>query len=288
VVEVVRTARPVVGLVLALGAGLLAGCASNGNNIEPRAGQIAGLPPAEADARAEAVRRDPRAYLERVASNCRKLGCYELQLTRYERRGLLQQMYGPERIACWFRRRPFSVRMKWLDETIKYGESVYVEGQQGSKVRFVTRWWSPPLLPPPGINRIDPQASVTWGESKHPITDFGLERLMERTLVSTQKAGDDVVLSYMGLEVLPQTETTVHHLHLAYSENFLRVPIQELYVDVATDLPAGTVLKFGSGRIDAAYYYEKLNTSVRLTDDDFVLPAEREERAGPAPKPDKH
>jgi len=168
--------------------------------------------------------------------------------------------------------------MKWLDEDIKYFESAYVEGWESNKVRFVTRWWSPPLAAPPAVNKVGLQAPVIWGEAKRPFTDFGLERLMQRTLDSVSKAGRDVVVTYEGLLQLPQTGSTAHHLHLAYSEDIKRVPIQELYIDVATGMPVGTILKFASGRIDAAYFYADLNTDVTLTDEDFLLQAERDAR----------
>jgi len=260
------------------------GCATGHSFVEPQSaraggarprGASAGLTPAQLDARAEMVRRDPVTYLRRVAENCRRLEQYTLIFTRHERRGLFQQLYGPERIACWFRRRPFSVRMKWLDEDIKYGESVYVEGQADNKVRFVTRWWSPPLLPPPAVNRVDLETPVAFGESKRPMTDFGLERLMERTLASYEQAGDEVVISYGGLVELADGRT-VHHIHLEYPPARYRAPTQELYVDVASDLPAGTILKLADGRVDAAYFYADINTNVALTDADFRLAAEAE------------
>ena len=48
-----------------------------------------------------------------------------------------------------------------------------------------------------------------------------------------------------------------------------KVPIQELYIDFETDLPAGTVLTYPSGKIDAAYFYRDLDTNVELTDEDM-------------------
>lgn len=262
---------------------LLTGCASkNPPGIEPQPGQVTQLAAADADAKAEAVRRDPRAYLAHVAERCAELDEYTLEFTRYERRGWFGKMHGPERIAAWFRREPFSVRFLWLDEDVKYKESTFVEGQHDNRVRFVTRWWAPPLAPPPAINRIEPQDSVTWGESKHPVTDFGLERMVERTLTSMKQAGDQVVLTYEGLLQLPQTGDAVHHLHLEYAPSYAKVPIQDLYINVATDLPAGTVLKHESGKIDAAYYYDTLDTDVDLTDADFLLNVEREKAAAPA------
>lgn len=255
---------------------LLAGCATTApSQIEPRHGEAPLLLPADVENRAAVVRANPLAYLHEVAERCRQLEDYTLSFTRHERRGLFRVLHGPEHIACWFRREPFSVRMKWLDENVKYGESSYVANQHAGKVRFVTRWWSPPLKPPPYINVVDLQTPVLFGESQRPLTDFGLERLMARTLASLEKAGDRVILSYEGPLQLPDDGRLVHHLHLEYPPTMHRVPLQELYIDVATDLPAGTVLKLPGGEIDAAYFYRDVNTDVALTDDDFRLEVER-------------
>jgi len=260
-----------VSLVVATG-----GCNHRNLGIEPCRGKVKGLLTAEAEAQAELVQRDPVAYMEYVADECQALEQYTLTFTRHERRGLFQKLYGPEHIHCWFRREPFSVRMKWLDEDVKYGESVYVEGQRDSKVRFVTRWWSPPLRPPPSVNEVDVQTPVFWGEAKRPMTDFGVERLMQRTLKSVRDAGSLVSVTYEGLVQLPDGGPTVHAIHVEYEEGLRATPFQELYIDVATDLPAGTVLKLPSGKIDAAYFYADIDANVELTDGDFVLEAERD------------
>lgn len=264
-----------VGLLLLAGPGSGSGCALNGAVAEPQPGAPAELTPAEADARAEAVRRDPIGYLHRVLENCRQLSQYTVKFTRYERRGLFGRLYGPEHIQCWFRRKPFSVRMKWLNEDVKHYESAYVQEAADSKVRFVTRRPVPLLAPPPNVNRVSPQTPVIWGETKWPVTDFGLERLMEQTLASMEAAGNDVVVTYVGIERLPNDGQAVHHLRLSYPPARYAVPIQDLYVAVATDLPAGTVLRYADGRLDAAYYYQELNTNVNLTDEDFLLESER-------------
>ncbi|TWT46176.1 hypothetical protein RAS1_26240 [Phycisphaerae bacterium RAS1] len=250
------------------------GCAANEKMIEPQHGPITELTAAEADARAEAVRRDPLAYLKKVTETCRALDSYRLSFTRYERRGLLRILYGPEHIDCWFRREPFSIRMKWTDKDTKYGESVYIAGRHNNKVRFVPRIWMPPLLP--GINTIDLDTPVIWGEAKRPLTAFGLQRLMEQTMASVDGAGEDLILRYDGLLRLEESGTAVHHLHIELPASRYKVNVQELYVSIATDLPAGTVLKFPSGTIDAAYFYAKIDQSSPVTDADLVMDYERE------------
>lgn len=272
---------------------LVAGCGgSDRHPLRPRAAAPRGLTPAEIENRAAAVRYDPVAYLHRVAARCRGLTQYTLTLVRQERRGLFGRLAPPEHVQCWFRREPFSVRMKWLDTDIKHDETVYVEGQYNNQVRFVTRWWVPPLRPPPGINTVGLGTPVAVGETKWPLRDFGLERMMERTLESMAAAGPDVIVTYAGPEDRYDGGALVHHLHLEYSAARYKVPIQELYVDVATDLPAGTVLKHATGELDGQYEYLDLNTDVRLTDADFLLTVERSAvkpapgaSSRPAPRP---
>jgi hypothetical protein len=270
--------KPVARIVASLGlftiaALLTAGCAGRQGSIEPNPQPLAGAPATQADARAEAVRADPVGYLRQVAANCRALEQYTLTFTRQERRGLLNLLYGPERIACWFRREPFSIRMKWLDPEVKYGESTYVAGEQGNKVRFVPRHGLFGL--PPRITAVELQTPVIWGESKYPLTTFGLERLMERTLRTMDEAGNGVTVTYQGMMTLNASERIVHHLRLEYAPKLHRTPLQDLYIDVETDLPAATVLKYSSGRLDAAYVYEDLDPKVALVDEDFLLDAER-------------
>lgn len=257
------------GILLLLGA-----CAAPKPDIAPQPGPVRGVTPAEADARAEQVRRDPVAFIHQVAGNCDRLDQYTLTFIRSERRGLFHQLCGPERIACRFRRVPFSIYMKWLDEDVKYGESTYVAGQKDNQVRFIPRHGFLGL--PPTVTAVDLQTPVTWGESRYPLTDFGLQRMMERTLKSMKDAGNAVVIQYEGLRQLPDDGPTVHAIRLEYPQTQHPVPVQELYIDINTNLPAGTAIKHTSGEIDAVYYYRDLNPNVKLTDADFLLAAERE------------
>ncbi len=219
--------------------------------------------------------RDPRAFLERVASRCSDLPDYTLRFTRTERRGLIPRLEGPEHIEVWFRRRPFSLRMKWLNEDLKFGESVYVEGRHDNMVRFVTRWWSPPLAPPPAINRVDLLTPVLLGESKRPLTDFGLEKTMARILATLDKAGSGATLSYLGVVEREAGGPRVHHIRVEYAPTGGKAPSQDLYFHLGSGLPAGAVLRTAVGQLDAAYAYDDIRPDVGLRDEDFLLEVER-------------
>jgi hypothetical protein len=252
---------------------LCTGCVRD-PKISPIEGPITGMSPAAADARAAIVQRDPIAYLHTVAERCRNLQQYTVKLVRYERRGaLIRTLQGPEHIQCSFRSTPFSIHMQWLDDNVKYNESTYVSGQHGDKIRFLSRGFVLGLKAPPGINEIDAQTPVSLGETLQPITDFGVARMLERTLRSM--AEEDAVVTYVGLKSMQGSHRPVHHLRMTYSAKRHPAPIQDLYVDVQTDLPAGTELRLPNGDLNAAYLYEDLNPQVRLTDADFLLSVER-------------
>ena len=258
----------------ALACVLLAGCAPRRTPPAP----IAVAPPQRAAPLApqrELVSADPLAYLELVAKRCAALDQYTIVLTRSEKRGLVlfRSMRGPERIQCWFRRDPFSVRFVWLDESVKYGESTYVAGQQDDLVRFVPRHGLFGL--PPGITRVALSTPVTWGEARYPVTDFGLQRLMERILDNIRRAGVAHKLAYLGLARLTDDGPALHRIRVEVPTTVASAPMTELYVDPHTHLPVASRLFAEDGSLEAAYDYTDLDTSVHLTDDDFLLTAER-------------
>jgi hypothetical protein len=227
--------------------------------------------------------RDPLGYLRRVRDCCAKLEAYYLIFVRQERRGigLLKSLRGPERIECWFRRTPFSIRMKWLDPDIKYGESSYVQGRDGDHLRFTPR---PRLFNLPyRVYRVSPHTPVNWGECRYPVTEFGVEVLMQRTLetIAADPAGTRV--SYVGIDRAPGSSRSAHRIRIDYPRATNPAPVQELFIDPQTDLPLHTEMRFADGSIDTAYTYEGLDASAELTDADFLLEFDRTAAAAAAP-----
>ncbi|MCH7870088.1 MAG: DUF1571 domain-containing protein [Planctomycetes bacterium] len=260
-----------------------AGCADANIDLTTRPGRIEARKAADIDARADEIRSDPIGFLQRVAEKCAALDQYTLTFTRVERRGLFfKSLRAPEAIACWFRREPYSIRMKWLDDDIKYGESTFVQGQVGNKVRFMPRhglFGLPPLLTKVHLN-----TPVIWGEARRPLTEWGLEKLVLETLASIEevKPRGGALIEYRGIVTLPdRAGRPVHYLHVVYPRDPGVASIQELYFDVTTELPVATILRFSGKeqKLDAAYFYDEIDTDVMLSDDDFVLDAERDERS---------
>ena len=225
------------------------------------------------------IEHDPLAYLHTVARNCHELDQYTLTMTRQERRGLglFYHLQPTEHVQCWFRRSPFSLRMKWLDTDLKYGETTYVAGQENDRVRFVPRWSILGLKP--GIVRVDLDAAVRWGEAKYPLTDFGLERLIEQTFKFIGEAGADASIRYVGLETVSGTDRPAYYIRIDAPAANPPQPSQDLFIDPNNDLPLATRIYNAGGKLEAAYIYDNLDTNVQLSDDDFLLEAERDASA---------
>lgn len=222
---------------------------------------------------AEQIAADPRDFLLECVAATEQLEQYTVTFTRMERRGLLNRPQGPERIAVWFRRDPFSVRMLWLDEDVKYGESTYVSGEEQSRVRFTARRGLLGLPPP--IIRVDPQTPVRWGEALRPVTDFGVEKLMRETLAELDAARDSVRITVAGAIAGSADERPAVLIRLRYPDGSRDAPIQDLLIDPQTRFPLATWVRQSDETLDAYYVYEDLDAGVGLGDADFLLTAER-------------
>lgn len=220
---------------------------------------------------------DPLGFLARSLAACAPLRQYEVTLTRQERRGLgpFVRLQPPEEIRCRFRREPFSVYFEWTDPNVKYGVSTYVAGQQNDKVRFTPRVWLFGLKP--DVVRVSLNTPVIWGEARHPVSEFGLEKLMQQTFGHLERAAGAATVTYRGLEPRPGARSTpAHHFRIVYPQSQHPSPVQELWIDPESLLPVGTESRFLDGSLDASYHYADLRSDVTLTDEDFLLPNERE------------
>jgi hypothetical protein len=224
------------------------------------------------------IAADIEGYLEEVAATAAELETYTMAFTRVERkrRGFGYQLGDPEYVDAWVRREPFSVKLKWRNEDLKYDESVYVTGAHDNMVRFVTRFPVFLLKPPPEINRIDTVTPVLIGETKRPITDFGLENTIRRTLESIDADRDEVTMTYLGIVDAPESGVRAHHIRLTYPRPANKPSLQDLFIDAATNLPVGSELRLADETLDGGYYYAEIDPNAGLTDEDFLLSVERD------------
>ncbi|MBI4580505.1 MAG: DUF1571 domain-containing protein [Planctomycetes bacterium] len=242
--------------------------------------------PAEAHARTgERIAADPVAFLREVDERVSRLRQYRLTFYRQERTGLPPRLGPMEEIRAAFRQEPFSVKFNWDSPDMPYYESVYVQGRDDNLLAVRERKGILPFVPPQ-VRNMDVMLPVKIGKSKNPITDFGLRRMMERTLLpfNIPEIARVMTIRYEGVVGLEPIYRPVFYLRVdrpaGKGMNYAR---QDLYIDAETLLPAGTDLYLPGDILDVRYRYAHVDPNVQLTDADFRLspapPASRPARA---------
>ncbi len=221
----------------------------------------------------ERIAADPVGFLREVEARVSKMKQYSLVFYRQERGGLPPHMGPMEKIQALFRADPFSVKFTWLEESSPYYESVYVQGQNDNKLLVRERKGALPFLPPT-VRAMDVMFPVKIGKSKNPITDFGLARLMKRTLLpfNDPKMARVMTIKYEGVVNLDPFNRPAYYLRIEHPKMPDMVYTrQDLYIDAKTLLPSGTDLYLPGDVLDVRYRYNKVDTNVKLTDADFRL-----------------
>lgn len=172
----------------------------------------------------------------------------------------------PEEVTFLKFKRPFKVYMKWVSPH-KGQESLYVRGANGDKVRA----HSGGLLGVATVN-LDPKGSLAMKNSRHPITEAGLQNLVERIAANVRQArgAGELVSKDLG-------EKTVYGRKTRELEGILPKDAAKGYycyrcvvnVDLETKMPIMTRIFDWENRLVESYGYEKLKLNPGLTDKDF-------------------
>jgi hypothetical protein len=234
--------------------------------------EMASYGPSEKQAEGEWLQRDPRGYLEDCLERCKEHPQYSLTLYRQERLGLIPALQQPEYIHVLYRARPLSIKMAWLDPGSESAQALYVEGQDERRMQLLPR--RGPFGLPPAVMALDLDAPILWGKAKRRITEFGLARMLERTLEALDRRdqGNPPTIRYLGLKDLEQLDQPAHQLRIDYPpESGAKHAVQDLFIGADTKLPAGTFLWLAGEQLDAAYLYSELDLTPNLKDEDFAI-----------------
>jgi hypothetical protein len=222
----------------------------------------------------EFVERDPVGYLRECLQRSRPIQQYTLLLYRQERLGLIPQLQPPEYIRVMYRADPLSIKMIWVaPDDSEVVESLYVDGKHDNRLLVMPRRGLLPGLPPT-LGRYRVEDPVVWGKAKRKITEFGLTRMIERTLQAVDRAESQqaATVTYLGIKQLEQLDQPVYHLDIHYPPGSgARHTRQDLFVGAETRLAAGTLLWLADDVLDAAYLYSQLDLTARLRDEDFTI-----------------
>ncbi len=232
-------------------------------------------PPAQDTPPAQTPPHTVRQLLQQAAERCAGLDSYIVRLTRREH---LKGKANPEEILMFkFRKKPFSVHLKWLGETAKGREVVYVKGQYGNKIHTRLAAGDAPLMPAGTRLSVAPDSMLARSASRHPITDAGICHCIETltALLDAQERGDRQrgTLTAIAPQRRPEypgpVETLEWTLPPGVEPNLPRGGRRLLCFDPDWHLPMLVVTYDDKGQEVEYYRYDRLQTPVNLDDDDF-------------------
>ena len=187
----------------------------------------------------------------------------------FTRSEVLRGKQRPEETIALKFREPLQVYMKWLSESGKDREAIFVKGRDGDKVLVHEPGWISGhftvLLPPDG--------PTIMGRSRHPFHDIGIGRVIElitSTFEKANQAGD--------LEVRDLGSAKEDGRALRVIEGVLpKDPAKKYYcyraivtIDEELKLPVRVKVYDWNDKLIENYGYKNIQINPGLTDQDFI------------------
>ena len=214
------------------------------------------------DARAQ-DRTDLEKRLQETEAALAKLDNYTAVFHRIER---VNDKLIPEEITFLKFKRPFKVYMRWINP-LEGQESLYIEGANNNKVRAHGTGLTKLIT----VN-LNPTGSMAMENSRHPITEAGLEVLVKKIGSNLQRG-----LRAGEFTSKDRGEQTVYGRKTRELEGILpKDPSKGYYcyrcivnLDVETRMPIKTQIFDWEDQLVECYGYEHLNLNPGLSDRDF-------------------
>jgi hypothetical protein len=199
-------------------------------------------------------------------------------IVRLVRREFLKGSSQPEEILLFkFRKNPWSVHFKWLGDTAKGREVVYVKGRYEDKIHTKLAAGDAPLMPAGARIAVAPNSLLARAASRHPITDAGIGHCIESLIaqLDAQERGDrrEGTLTALGPQRRPEYSRPVEAVERIITPGaepeLPRGGRRLIYFDPDWQLPLLVVTYDDKGREVEYYRYDRIQAPVNLDDDDF-------------------
>jgi hypothetical protein len=202
---------------------------------------------------------DPILFLE----NClrryhRDVKGYHLTMQKQER--INGSLHAKEIVDVYFKEQPHSVFMIWREGSYNAERSLYVEDETNPKRKVLARPNSAAKrLIAGNISEQDVDGILPKQSGRFTLDQFGLKKATERYLASWKAAKDkgELDVKFVGLHALPEANNKVvyHFLRKCAVPENDGVMEQTLYIDKATWLQLGSVIKGKKGELIGEYYF---------------------------------
>jgi hypothetical protein len=238
------------------------------------------------------TKADPMHLLRRSLAETEKIETLRLRFQRQSRLGYPAVLKPREDIITEFRRSPFSVRFTWTHIDSDWAQCVYVEGENDGNVVLMPRKGIFGMTP--SLKRYPPNYAVLFHQSRNPITDFGPQRMIERSIDRIEKAKKigELKMRFVGVADIGPAKEPCFHIEVIYPpDDPFPCKLHDLYIHTTTYLPVASYLWLSTtdertdDTLDAFYIYSLMQPNVPLTSANFVIdidPSEAAESTKPA------
>lgn len=163
-------------------------------------------------------------------------------------------------------RKPFDVYLRWVEPAGGRREALFRRGWNAGKVRIRTTFWGIPF-----IGDSDPGGYWARPGLRVPLTEFGLNQLVERLQARLLQAWLQGNLAVRFLGVLPHEHAPCYALEFAFPVAQPTYPHARIvtYWDIARRLPVKYEAYGWNGQLVERHAYWRLQLNVSLGDDDF-------------------
>jgi len=203
--------------------------------------------------------------IERAERRYAEVQDYTSVMLSLERVG--EELLPPQRIALKFQR-PFKVYMRWLEGPSKGREGLYVAGAHGGK--FL-------VAEPHGLSRfftayLDPGDRRVIEQSRHPVTDVGIGRLLEIVGENARRAVREGALRFIDQGIQEVAGRRVRKIESILPQDaaagYYGYRVQ-LFFDEEHQLPIRVVVYDWRDRLVEDYTHSQLHLNPGLLPRDF-------------------
>lgn len=218
---------------------------------------------------------DPIAFLENCVRHYdRDVQAYSATLDKQEQiDGIL---YPPELIEVRFSEHPFGVWLHWLKGQRRAKTALYVAGANNNQIIVVPTGFAGLFG---GTMRIAVNSALARASGRYTLDQFGIEKGTLRTLDGWVDARRHSALhvEYLGKKPIPEVGGRLCYcFHRTYEQPAPNgADDLMMYVDAATWLQIGSVIKDRDGKLIGAYYFKDVKLNPTFKPDQFLAASVR-------------
>jgi hypothetical protein len=217
----------------------------------------------------------PRQLWEAANERIKDLDTYIVRLTRRE---TIKDRANPEEVMLFkYRSAPWSVYFKWLGKEGSGREVLYVRGQHDNKIHSRLAAGDIPLMPAGRRMALSPDNILVRSAARHPITQAGIASTVNQIgrLVASHEKGDAKTGKVIPLKAVNRPEFAKvvvgleHRLPAGLDATLPNGGVRTWFFCPTTKLPMLIVGKDEKGNEVEYYRYDRLQSNVKLDDNDF-------------------